>query len=84
MGSRHRVEEHLIFELSIPDRKGYSLPECDVPQQDLEKLIPPSLLRKELNLPEVSEVDVVRHFTGLSRKNFGVDSGFYPLGSCTM
>ena len=78
------MEEHLIFELSIPDRKGYSLPECDVPQQDLEKLIPPSLLRKELNLPEVSEVDVVRHFTGLSRKNFGVDSGFYPLGSCTM
>ncbi len=61
---------------------GVSLPELEVPKSDLK--IPDTYLRKELNLPELSEVDVVRHFTELSENNFGVDSGFYPLGSCTM
>jgi glycine dehydrogenase subunit 2 len=74
----------LIFEKSSPDRKAYSLPDLDVSEEKIEKLIPKELLRESLNLPELSEVDVVRHFTNLSRKNFGVDSGFYPLGSCTM
>lgn len=78
------MDDKLIFEKSSPGRKAYSLPDLDVPAEKIEKLIPKELLRNDLNLPELSEVDVVRHFTNLSRKNFGVDSGFYPLGSCTM
>ena len=75
----------MIFEVSRPGRVGYSLPECDVPEVSLEDMIPEAMLRKsEVNLPEVSEVDVIRHFTLLSNKNYGVDTGFYPLGSCTM
>lgn len=77
--------ESLIFEKSVPGRKAYSMPACDVPEEDINSLIPSKLLReKSPELPEVSEVDAVRHFTGLSRMNHGVDSGFYPLGSCTM
>ncbi|GEO25802.1 putative glycine dehydrogenase (decarboxylating) subunit 2 [Alicyclobacillus acidoterrestris] len=76
-------EEKLIFEMSQPGRKAYSLPELDVPEADLGELA--GLTRLEQPpLPEVSEVDVIRHFTALSQKNHGVDSGFYPLGSCTM
>jgi glycine dehydrogenase subunit 2 len=71
-----------IFEKSVSGRKGVFLPELEVPRSDLD--IPDSYLRKDLNLPELSEIDVVRHFTELSQHNFGVDSGFYPLGSCTM
>lgn len=75
----------LIFEKSIPGREAFSLPECDVPLKDINELYPAELLReKPANLPEVSEVDVIRHFTALSKRNHGVDSGFYPLGSCTM
>ncbi|MCL4393664.1 MAG: aminomethyl-transferring glycine dehydrogenase subunit GcvPB [Chloroflexi bacterium] len=72
--------EPLIYELSSPDRTGAALPKCDVPTTQL----PDKLMRKELRLPEVSEVDVVRHFTRLSQKNYCVDLGIYPLGSCTM
>lgn len=78
------MDEELIFEKSSLGRKAYSLPGLDVPFEKIENLIPKELLRKDLALPELSEVDVVRHFTNLSHKNFGVDSGFYPLGSCTM
>ncbi|MFA5840025.1 MAG: aminomethyl-transferring glycine dehydrogenase subunit GcvPB [Candidatus Margulisiibacteriota bacterium] len=78
------ADEKLIFELSREGRSAYSLPELDVPAEAIDKLIPAEMLGGELNLPEVSEVDVVRHFTNLSRRNFGVDNGFYPLGSCTM
>jgi glycine dehydrogenase subunit 2 len=75
----------LIFEISKEGRKAYSLPSCDVPECNFEELIPDELLRKkDLELPEVSEVDVIRHYTLLSNKNYGLDSGFYPLGSCTM
>ncbi len=78
-------EKALIFELSQTGRVGYSLPECDVPEADLNSLIPQDMLRSEAAaLPEVYEVDVIRHYTELSRLNFGVDNGFYPLGSCTM
>lgn len=78
-------EKILIFEMSRPGRKAYSLPECDVPQRELTSMINPEYLRRSaLNLPEVSELDAVRHFTQLSQRNYGVDSGFYPLGSCTM
>jgi len=75
----------LIFEKSVPGRRGLDLPACDVPEVPLEDLLPESLRRAEpAPLPEVSEVDVVRHYIALSRRNFGVDVGFYPLGSCTM
>lgn len=75
----------LIFELSKEGRKAYSLPKSDVGERAVEDLIPAHLLTKQdTDLPEVSEVDVVRHYTLLSNKNYGVDTGFYPLGSCTM
>lgn len=79
------MREPLIFDKSVPGRAGTSLPRCDVPERDLNDLIPQEFLRDtDPELPEVSEVDVVRHFTKLSTYNYGVDSGFYPLGSCTM
>jgi len=75
----------LIFEISQPGRTAYSLPTCDVPECSPADIIPETLLRTDSPaLPEVSEVDLVRHFTRLSQKNYGVDAGFYPLGSCTM
>lgn len=75
----------LIFELSKPGRIGYSLPEVDVPEVNLNELIPDEYIRtEEPSLPEVSELDIMRHYTALSNRNHGVDSGFYPLGSCTM
>lgn len=72
--------EPLIFELGKPGRRGYTLP----PKLHEQLKIPKNLLREELELPELSEVEVVRHYTHLSQMNYGVDSGFYPLGSCTM
>jgi glycine dehydrogenase subunit 2 len=75
----------LIFERSTPGRRGYRLPELDVPEVPVAELIPEEFLREEAPaLPEVSELEVVRHYTQLSRLNHGVDVGFYPLGSCTM
>ncbi len=68
-----------IFEISAPGRSAVELPKLDVTEQDIE-----FETRSELKLPEVSEVDIIRHYTALSRRNFGVDNGFYPLGSCTM
>lgn len=77
--------DKLIFEVSKAGRKAYSLPACDVPELEIKDMIPETMLRKsDVDLPEVSEVDAVRHFTLLSNKNYGVDTGFYPLGSCTM
>ena len=70
-----------IFEKSVPGKCAISLAACDVPAYNLDA----SLLREtSLNLPEVSEVEVVRHYTALSKRAYGVDDGFYPLGSCTM
>jgi len=72
----------IIFEKSVEGRRGVSIPACDVPD---DPTIPEEYRRAELpNLCEISELDAVRHFTKLSTKNFGVDTGFYPLGSCTM
>ncbi|MDI6812726.1 MAG: aminomethyl-transferring glycine dehydrogenase subunit GcvPB [Desulfitobacteriaceae bacterium] len=77
--------EPLIFEYSAPGRSGVSLPPLDVPTSDSATLIPSGMLRTtEPELPEAAEVDVVRHFTRLSTFNHGLDTGFYPLGSCTM
>ncbi len=74
------MTEPLIYELSSPGRVAVTLPEPDVPLADL----PSGLVREELPLPELAEVDVVRHFVRLSQLNYGVDLGLYPLGSCTM
>jgi glycine dehydrogenase subunit 2 len=74
------MTEPTIYELSSPGRTGVTFPGPDVP---LAKL-PAELLRKDLPLPELAEVDVVRHFVNLSKYNYSVDGGFYPLGSCTM
>ena len=75
----------IIFEKSHPGAMGVSLPDCDVPVTPIDALIP-SALRRDTPpaLPEVTEPEAIRHFTGLSRLNYGVDTGFYPLGSCTM
>jgi glycine dehydrogenase subunit 2 len=74
------MAEPLIFEVSRPGREGVSLPGCDVPETE----IPAALRRADLGLPEVAEVDVVRHYVHLSQMNYSVDTGLYPLGSCTM
>ncbi len=77
--------EKLIFEKGAPGRRAATMTAMDVPTEALESMVPASLLRKEpAPLPEVSEIEVVRHYTHLSQRNFGVDTGFYPLGSCTM
>jgi glycine dehydrogenase subunit 2 len=73
--------EPLLSELSRPGAPGHELPELDVPDVDD---LSPQVLRSELRLPEVGELDVVRHFTHLAQRNFSIDSVFYPLGSCTM
>jgi glycine dehydrogenase subunit 2 len=77
--------EALIFERSRSGRRGYQLPDLDVPEQSLDDVLPASLRRDEIkDEVEVSEVDVIRHFTRLSKLNFSIDAGLYPLGSCTM
>ncbi|HWC77173.1 MAG TPA: aminomethyl-transferring glycine dehydrogenase subunit GcvPB, partial [Blastocatellia bacterium] len=78
--------EGLLFEESRPGRIGYSIPRLDVPEKPAKDLVDPSLLRDdELDgMPELSEVDVIRHFTRLSTWNYCIDHGLYPLGSCTM
>ena len=79
------IEEKLLFELDSPGRRGASLPDLDVPEVSFSKALG-SLARSQEPeaLPELSEVDVVRHFTRLSAYNYSVDFGLYPLGSCTM
>ena len=72
--------EPLIFEISSPGRTAFSLPDLDVPETPLSA----GYVRADLNLPEVSELDLVRHYTRLSQQNYAVDTVFYPLGSCTM
>jgi glycine dehydrogenase subunit 2 len=74
------MTEPLIYELSRPGRCAATLPALDVPPADL----PEGLVREDLPLPEVGEADLVRHYTHLSQMNYAVDTGFYPLGSCTM
>ena len=76
-------EQPLLFELGKPGRKAIDLPACDVPLA--ENLMPAKYLRAEkAALPEISQLELMRHYTQLSNRNFGVDTGFYPLGSCTM
>jgi len=76
-------EQPLLFELGKPGRKAIDLPACDVPLA--ENLLPAKYLRTaKAALPEISQLELMRHYTQLSNRNFGVDTGFYPLGSCTM
>jgi glycine dehydrogenase subunit 2 len=78
--------EALIFERSQTGRVGYRLPKLDVDESKLDSIIPAELRRDDDldDVPEVSEVDVVRHFTRISTWNYSIDLGMYPLGSCTM
>ncbi|MFQ5585440.1 MAG: aminomethyl-transferring glycine dehydrogenase subunit GcvPB [Thermodesulfobacteriota bacterium] len=77
--------EGLIFEKSSEGREGVALPECDVEEVKPEEVIPQEMVRGDIDgFPELSELDTVRHFTRLSQRNFGIDTVFYPLGSCTM
>lgn len=78
-------DKELIFEMSRPGRIAHSLPTLDVPEVTVLDHLPADFIREEpANLPEVSELDLMRHYTQLSQRNHGVDTGFYPLGSCTM
>ena len=84
-GSQISLNEALLFEESSAGRRGFDLPALDIPEQDMDTLIPPGLRRTDLaGMPELSESDVVRHFTRLSTWNYSIDLGLYPLGSCTM
>src|SRR5213596_379796 len=78
--------EALIFERSQTGRVGYKLPKLDVEETDIDSIIPAALRRDDDldGVPEVSEVDVIRHFTRISTWNYHIDLGMYPLGSCTM
>ena len=74
-----------IFEKGAPGRRAFACPELDVPEVDAETLLPARFRRgAPPRLPEVSEPEIVRHYVGISKRNFDLDSGFYPLGSCTM
>lgn len=80
-----RKYDKLIFEVSKPGRKAYKLPPLDIEDTCITNFIPQEFINEEkVNFPELTEVDVIRHFTNLSNKNYGLDTGFYPLGSCTM
>jgi glycine dehydrogenase subunit 2 len=80
-----RERARTIYEKSKTGRRAAVMPPAEVPEPPLEELIPAALLRAEPpNLPEVAEPEIVRHYNRLSRRNFDLDSGFYPLGSCTM
>jgi glycine dehydrogenase subunit 2 len=82
---RNTKATQLLFEMSKPGLRAVQLPKCDVPVQPLEKMLPKSAISSSPPpLPELSEIDVVRHFTNLSTYNMSVDTHFYPLGSCTM
>lgn len=79
------LEEPLLCEISVSGRVGFSIPKSDVPTREASKSFPNTLLRKvSAELPEVTEADLIRHFTRLSTQNYCKDAGFFPLGSCTM
>src|SRR5947209_12069220 len=78
-------DELTIFERSRPGRRAFVAPALDVPEKPLDELIPAELRREQgPRLPEVAEPEIVRHYNRLSKRNFDLDTGFYPLGSCTM
>lgn len=82
MPTRNVPQPTLLFEKSRSGRVGCNVPHCDTPTVDLDAVL--GKTRKHLDLPEIAELDLIRHFTNLSQVNYGIDTGFYPLGSCTM
>jgi hypothetical protein len=79
------LNEQLLFEIGSAGRRAYDLPPLDTPLRPLAEIVPTELLRERVEgMPELSEVEVVRHFTRLSTWNYHIDLGLYPLGSCTM
>ena len=76
--------EGLVFEKSSPGKRGYKLPELDVPPVNVDELLGAAARKEKAQLPELSEIEIVRHFTRLSTWNYAIDLGMYPLGSCTM
>lgn len=77
--------ENLIFEKSKPGRIGYTIPKLDIEDRDIKDSLPERFIRKnDAPLPEISEIEVARHFSRLSQLNYHIEKGFYPLGSCTM
>ncbi|HMJ02741.1 MAG TPA: aminomethyl-transferring glycine dehydrogenase subunit GcvPB, partial [Conexibacter sp.] len=80
------ADDHLtIYERSRPGRRAFVVPQLDVPERPLDELLPARFRRiTPARLPEVSEPELVRHYHRLSKRNFDLDTGFYPLGSCTM
>jgi len=78
-----RYDEGLLIEKGKPGRIGITLPPWE-DIRDIKELVPPEMIREDLNLPELSEPEIVRHFVRLSQMNYGTDNGIYPLGSCTM
>jgi glycine dehydrogenase subunit 2 len=89
-GNRQKVAAHLtqneplLFEKSSPGKRGYRLPLLDVPAADAAKLLGDAARTEAPELPELSEIEIIRHFTRLSTWNYAIDLGMYPLGSCTM
>src|ERR1700735_2272352 len=89
-GNRRKVAAHLtqneplLFEKSSPGKRGYRLPPLDVPEADAAKLLGDAARTEAAALPELSEIEIIRHFTRLSTWNYAIDLGMYPLGSCTM
>src|ERR1700727_1845333 len=89
-GNRKKVAAHLtqnetlLFEKSSPGKRGYRLPPLDVPEVDAASLLGEALRTESAELPELSEIEIIRHFTRLSTWNYAIDLGMYPLGSCTM
>ncbi len=83
--AQQRERATTIFEKSVPGRRAFVAPALDVPEKPLDELLPPRLRRAEApGLPEISEPEINRHYNRLSKRNFDLDTGFYPLGSCTM
>jgi glycine dehydrogenase subunit 2 len=84
-GRHFQLNERLVFEESSAGRRGFNLPPLDIPTKHVSEVVHPRLLRDKIpGMPELSEVDVIRHFTRLSTWNYHIDLGLYPLGSCTM
>jgi glycine dehydrogenase subunit 2 len=80
-----RDRARTVFQKGAPGRRAFTCPPLDVPREDPEELLPRGFRRaRPARLPELSEPEIVRHYVGLSKRNFDLDSGFYPLGSCTM
>ena len=76
--------ESLVFEKSAPGKRAYKLPPLDVPAVDVAALLGEAQRSHNAQLPELSEIEIIRHFTRLSTWNYAIDLGMYPLGSCTM